>query len=301
MAAYNAADTIGEALESVFAQTAPPYEVLVCDDGSTDDLDGALRPFRDRLVLLRQPNRGFAAARNTLLWNATGDFAVFLDADDAFLPERLEAMGDLGRRDPSLDILHTDALIETGGEVVGRFSERVAFPATGQVEAMFRACYLLSPAIRLSSLLAIGGFHEPLRIAADWDCWLQVLLHGGRAGQVPDALMRYRLNPGSLSDDRPASLQERVVLLARALEVPDLTAPQRAELRRQLEIRQHAALLLQADAAVVAGRRSARWKYLRAATLPGVAPRARLSAFRRAVQPRRDEVAQRLTREGVRR
>jgi glycosyltransferase involved in cell wall biosynthesis len=95
IAAYQAADVVGEAIESALAQTVPPHEVVVCDDGSTDDLDRALEPYRDRIVLLRQRNRGEAAAKNAAARAASGDFVAILDADDVYLPERLEALGRL--------------------------------------------------------------------------------------------------------------------------------------------------------------------------------------------------------------
>ena len=64
IAAYQAADTIGETLESALAQTVHPVDIAVCDDGSTDDIGAALAPYRDRIVVVRQENRGEAAAKN---------------------------------------------------------------------------------------------------------------------------------------------------------------------------------------------------------------------------------------------
>ena len=115
VAAYQAADTIGDTLASAFAQTLPPREVVVCDDGSTDDLDGALRPFRDRITLLRQENRGEGAAKNAAARAASGDFVVILDADDVFDRRRLEALGELAVARPYLDVLTTNALLELEG------------------------------------------------------------------------------------------------------------------------------------------------------------------------------------------
>src|SRR3954452_9165647 len=79
--AYQAAGTIGDALESVFAQTEPAHEVIVVDDGSTDDLDSALSPYRDRIKLVRKQNGGVASTRNAALGVATGEFMAILDAD----------------------------------------------------------------------------------------------------------------------------------------------------------------------------------------------------------------------------
>src|SRR5438046_1126481 len=87
--AYNAAATIGDAVESALTQTLAPHEVIVCDDGSTDDLDGALSPYRNRIVLIIKKNGGEGSAKATASAAATGDFVVVLDADDVFAAERL--------------------------------------------------------------------------------------------------------------------------------------------------------------------------------------------------------------------
>ncbi|MDJ0512494.1 MAG: glycosyltransferase family A protein, partial [Methyloceanibacter sp.] len=83
--AYNRSHCIGRALESVFAQTLPPDETIVVDDASTDDLAAALAPFGDRIRRVRhESNQGAAAARNTGLQAATGDWVAFLDSDDVW-------------------------------------------------------------------------------------------------------------------------------------------------------------------------------------------------------------------------
>src|SRR4051812_28887149 len=74
IAAYQVADVIADAIGSVLAQTVPPAEIVVCDDGSTDDLSSAVAPFADRIVLLRQENRGEAAAKNTAVAAASSEF-----------------------------------------------------------------------------------------------------------------------------------------------------------------------------------------------------------------------------------
>src|SRR3712207_5895722 len=90
IAAYNVAPFLGDALSSAFAQTAPPLEVIVCDDGSTDGIEGALEPYRDRICLISQPHSGEGAARNAAVRAASGELIVVLDGDDIFHPRRLE-------------------------------------------------------------------------------------------------------------------------------------------------------------------------------------------------------------------
>src|SRR6266702_399564 len=91
--AYNVARYIGETLESVLAQTFTDYEVIVVNDGSpdTEEFERAIEPYLSRIRYLKQENRGASVARNTGLQAAGGEFIAFLDADDLWLPNYLEA------------------------------------------------------------------------------------------------------------------------------------------------------------------------------------------------------------------
>ena len=98
IAAYNAALTIGEAIESALEQSEAPYEIVVCDDGSTDDIEGAISAYRAGLIFLRKPNGGGASALNVAADAARGDFVSILDADDAYTAGRLKALAVKGPR-----------------------------------------------------------------------------------------------------------------------------------------------------------------------------------------------------------
>src|SRR4051794_12922707 len=149
--AYQAAATVGEAVASAFAQTLPPYEVIVVDDGSTDDLEGALAFFRDRVKLVRQENGGGASALNAGLAVASGDFLAILDADDAYGPGRLKALAGLAAAQPELDLLTTEATLVLHGRVVGLFHTATPFAVEGQRTAILESCFVGGwPAIRTS-------------------------------------------------------------------------------------------------------------------------------------------------------
>ena len=90
--AYNREALVGRAIESVLAQSRPPDEVVVVDDGSTDDTEGSVRQFGDRVTYVYQPNAGGAAARNVGVGEAWCDWVAFLDSDDVWLPRHLERM-----------------------------------------------------------------------------------------------------------------------------------------------------------------------------------------------------------------
>ncbi|MSW04946.1 MAG: glycosyltransferase, partial [Actinobacteria bacterium] len=115
IAVYNAAEFIGDALDSCFAQTVAPLEILVVDDGSTDDLDSALAPYLEKIRLIRQPNGGESVAKNAGANAATGDYVLLLDADDVAHPQRIEAVESLAVKRPDLAIItHDDAMTQDG-------------------------------------------------------------------------------------------------------------------------------------------------------------------------------------------
>jgi glycosyltransferase involved in cell wall biosynthesis len=220
IAAYQAAETVGSAVESALAQTVPAREVVVCDDGSTDDLLGALEPFRDRIVLVRlSENRGEAAAKNAAAAKTTGDFVAFLDADDFYYPERLEALGQLAAARPDLDVLTTNAEVEVDGEVVGRYYPDIAsFPVDDQALGVIESASAIfgAAAVRRSTFVAAGGLPEELRSADDWDLWLRLVLSGSRIGLVDEALYRYRIHELGTSADQVIGWRNCVRVLERA-------------------------------------------------------------------------------------
>ena len=121
MPAYNTAALIGEALDSVLAQTYTNFETIVINDGSPDtaQLEEALRPYRSRIVYIVQENRRAAGARNTGIKNARGKYLAFLDSDDCWLPENLATQMKFFEQDPSLDMVYADAAF-AGRAVAGQ-------------------------------------------------------------------------------------------------------------------------------------------------------------------------------------
>lgn len=106
--AYNSAETLTRAVESVLAQSWPAYEIIVVDDGSTDDTLQVARKFGDQVLVVQQPNAGVSVARNRGVEAANGDWLAFLDADDWYYPDRLRWHADWIAADESLDFLTGD-------------------------------------------------------------------------------------------------------------------------------------------------------------------------------------------------
>jgi glycosyltransferase involved in cell wall biosynthesis len=252
IAAYQAADVVGDALGSVLEQTALPHQVIVCDDGSTDGTADVVATFPE-VTLLRKENGGPASARNAAVVAATGDFVAVLDADDVYLPDRLRLLGELGARRPDLDVLATDAHVEVGGEAVGRFSDFNPFPVEDQRMAILERCFVFAPAIRRSVVAEVGGFDEQLHTSDDWECMIRVVLSGAQVGLVDAPLMRYRLREGGVSAARIPSLRERVTLFEKTRRSGRLDDRERAAADRLLRLHRNELELAEIEADLLGG------------------------------------------------
>lgn len=202
--AYDAADTIGEAVESALSQSPPPFEVIVSDDGSRDDLTAALMPFAEHVRVVRGPNAGLATARNRAAAVAEGELLGLLDADDVWLPGRAAALVEAARRRPDLAVLTTDAVVVRDGVPDGQtYYATRAFPVERQDLGILRESFVFGAgAIRADVFRRIGGYRDGVRAAEDWDLWLRLLLTGHRAGLVELPLYEYRRRARSLTRQR---------------------------------------------------------------------------------------------------
>jgi glycosyltransferase involved in cell wall biosynthesis len=208
IAAYEAERTIAEALQSALDQTLPADRIVVCDDGSADRTAAIVESFGERVTLLRQENRGPSAARNAAIEAADTEWVVNLDADDALLPGNLAARAALLETDPGVEIIATDGLVEVDGIVQRHFyGPSWAFESGDQRRGILERCFIISWSVRRLSFLAAGGFDPDLTHAEDWECFIRMILDGARAGFIDEPLSRYRLRPGSLSN-QVVALQE---------------------------------------------------------------------------------------------
>jgi hypothetical protein len=230
IAAYQAAAFIGGAVESALEQVPPPHQVIVGDDGSTDDLAGALARFGDAVTIVRIEHAGEAAAKNAAAGAATGDFLAFLDADDRFLPGRLAAIGELAQAEPDLDVITTDAYLVAGGEIVGRaYGAGHPFTEHGQRAEILRRNFVLGlSAVRRERFVEVGGFDPTVAYTTDWELWMRLILSGSRVGFVAEPLAEYRLHEQSMSARRAAMSRGRLDSLARAAARADLSDSERA-------------------------------------------------------------------------
>jgi glycosyltransferase involved in cell wall biosynthesis len=233
---YNRAALVKEAVSSVLAQTLPDFELLVVDDASTDGTREALAAFGGKIRVLSRPSRGgVAAARNTGIAAAQGEWLAFLDSDDLWLPQKLARQMAFMKANPELLLSQTE-------EIWVRRGARVNPPRTHAKEGgriflrSLERCLVSPSAVILHRRLfdAHGGFDEALPAAEDYDLWLR-LSWRYEVGLVPEPLIIKRGgHPDQLS--RQWGLDRwRIRALEKILAAPDLPEAYRQAARRTLE------------------------------------------------------------------
>lgn len=213
--AYNAERTIERALASVRGQNYPSMELLVVDDASTDltcrtverSSTGDVRLFR------HDTNRGAAAARNTALFVARGEYVAFLDADDLWLPGKLASQVEQLNRNPRMSLVTCDCLILDESGLPRKRTHAQHRPVSGANawKALLAANFIPTPTVlaRRDALLAAGGFDSALPVAEDLDLWIRMGV-AGEIGVLPEVFVHVYERPGSLMNQY-AGLEEQVL------------------------------------------------------------------------------------------
>lgn len=201
MPAYDAAATIESAVASVRRQTMGDFELLVVDDGSTDETAAVLAGIAEpRLRVLRQPNRGPAAARNRALAEARGEFVAFIDADDLWVPEKLAWQMEALAAAPRAAVAYGWADV-VDADLAHAYSDR-RIRRDGDVYAdLLLGNFIFSGSntmIRRAVLDRVGGFDEAMRAVEDWELHVRIAVSDPFVC-VPRVLLRYRLTDDSLS------------------------------------------------------------------------------------------------------
>src|ERR1035437_6755049 len=217
--AFNAEAVLARALRSVEAQTYRDYEVVLIDDGSTDGTAEIARSFKS-VRYLHQSNQYQAVARNRGLREAGGEFVAFLDADDEWLPEKLERQLAFMERNESR-ISYTDTYYAKDGKLA-RYS-KMAPPYGGQIltqliEEWLEYCFItMNTVVAEKRLLEeVGGFDEaaPFFSFEDYGLWLRVALSEARFDYLDEPLAVYYRGHESDSSDSVAMLERYVQALA---------------------------------------------------------------------------------------
>lgn len=195
IATYNTGPYICEAVESVLTQTYRDFEIIVIDDGSTDDTRERLSRFQQQIIYIYQENRERSAARNHGIRVAQGEYVAFLDADDYWLPDKLEKQISVLENDPDLAAVNCwmkpfygdEMLPDIAGAAFDRRNIHNAFE-----ELLLEKTMPLCAVMRKACLESVGAFDETISCIEDWDLWLRLTLQY-RVDIVPEVLAYYRL------------------------------------------------------------------------------------------------------------
>ena len=172
---YNRGWIIKEAIDSVLAQDYVNFELIVVDDGSTDDTHDILNSYQSNFLVLRQNNKGVSAARNRGLAAASGRFIAFLDSDDTWLPQKLSRQVDFFQSNPDALICQTEEIWIRNNVRVNP-KKRHKKPSGMIFEPSLSLCLVSPSAVMIKKNLfeEVGFFDETLPACEDYDLWLRV-------------------------------------------------------------------------------------------------------------------------------
>lgn len=224
--AYNAAATVVRAIESVRSQTWAAHEIIVIDDGSSDDTAGVVAALGPSVKLIRQANAGVSVARNAGAAAATGDWLAFLDADDWYAPDRLKWHAEWIAADPTLDFLTGDyEYRDANGELLGTSMAqhasgrailarsggalRALMEQPGEIAAYvadhFGDTHTLS--VPRGRFVELGGYPTGYKVCEDVHFLTRLVAKSRRIGVICASLGVYVIHPGSATRRDPVAAQ----------------------------------------------------------------------------------------------
>jgi glycosyltransferase involved in cell wall biosynthesis len=201
--AFNAGASLGRAIRSALHQTLPPAEILVIDDGSADGTFQIAESFGSPVRVLYQRRAGAAAARNTGIAASIAPLIAFLDADDEWLPWRLQRQLPLHCRGLAFSFCGSHEVDGTGRRLGDTFAEWCPVRGSEAWRTLLARNFVATPTVIADRrvLARAGGFDSRLKVGEDQDMWIRLALLGP-VDFVRDDLVRVHVRPGSLSNSR---------------------------------------------------------------------------------------------------
>ncbi|MDO6524839.1 glycosyltransferase [Motilimonas sp. 1_MG-2023] len=233
---YNAAETLAKAIHSILQQSWPAYEIILVDDGSTDDSAEIAKAFTSHQVhYYYQENQGVSAARNFGVAKSGGDWLCFLDADDWYYPDRLQLHGEWLQQQPSIDILTGDfeywvdgdnaikrSLAQTpaGQYLLGKYPSQTQLTfdehaLTLFVGKHFGDTHTLS--VRKTLFQQSGGYPTELKVCEDVSLLIRLCQHANCIGAVTQPLAAYYVHPSSATRSNPLFAQQQTLIAYKQL------------------------------------------------------------------------------------
>lgn len=215
MPCYNAAATLAASMRCVLEQTHENTDLIVVDDGSSDDsrriVGDIAREFPGRVQLLQQDHQGPYPARNLALRSARGDCVAFLDADDSWTPDCLARLRD-ALVDADADLVYCGWQNVGPAAVNGEPYVPPAYEAGDLYAECLRSCPwpIHAALVRREAVAAVGGFSERMFTSMDYDFWLRLLAHTQRIVRVPAVMAFYYWHGRQISTDRSRQVMDAV-------------------------------------------------------------------------------------------
>jgi teichuronic acid biosynthesis glycosyltransferase TuaG len=206
---YNAEKYIGETIESVINQTYKNWEMLIVDDYSTDDSRDIVNQYKDSRIQLIESKSNFggpARPRNIGIENSQGEYIAFLDADDVWLPQKLEKQVNFLLDSPNIDIVHTLAYtIDEDSKKIGLFNNQ---KTVKKLKYFMKKKYILtiSNYININTSLMRCNFNTRFRedkylvALEDWCFWIDNVFYGKKEFLIEEELINYRVDVNSISN-----------------------------------------------------------------------------------------------------
>lgn len=219
-ASYNMGRYVGLAVDSVLAQDYPALEIIVVDDGSTDDTSAVLSRYRDdpRVKLIFQENAGQTVAKNRGVQAARGEYIAFCDADNLWLPNKLSRQIELFNEHNDIAVVYGDiSLIDADGQPLPTTqAKRYSGKITGRL-LIDNFVTFNTAVVSRKVMTAVGGFDESLRMGIDYDLWLRISVKH-TFHYIAEPLVRYRIWGGQMSNRQEERLSNCFRLLNNFLE-----------------------------------------------------------------------------------
>jgi len=229
---------VRRALDSVLAQTYSNYSLYLIDDGSDDGTEAVLQAYVGRGRSVRQRHSGAAAARNRGIRISAAPYIAFLDADDFWMPTKLERQIEFLEKNPSVGLVCCGCERSGADRTGNRLFERAA-PVRGRLfEQLVRECFIFTPTVlvRRRCIEDVGWFNESLVVSEDFNLWLRIAARW-EIGIIPDVLTVSCSRPRSLSSSTdPEIVLSNGIAALRHVQVscPELSSGERAALRRAI-------------------------------------------------------------------
>lgn len=238
--AYNVAGYIAESLDSAFAQTYKNYEIIVINDGSpdTEKLEKTLEKYLDKIIYLKQENKGAAVARNYGIENSRGELIAFLDADDIWLPDFLESQTKF-LDENNYEMVYADAYLFGDSYVKAKtFMEDAPSIGTPDFDSILGLqCNIITSGtiVRKQNILDAGMFENEKVRAHDYILWLKIAKKGARIGYQRKVLLKYRVLQDGLSGNLIQRAEREIDVFHRVLKKIELNEKQRQTVENHIE------------------------------------------------------------------